>query len=186
MTDTLALFPEMGPALTESEPMGLRYTEAVVSPEVQGDLIDRARTLGFAPFDFRGFKGNRRTVSFGSRYDFTHSRVEPADPMPDWLKPLRAAAAVFADILETELVQALVTEYAPARASAGTGIAPSTARSLACRSSPTACSVSGAPISAGGDARPKPCAPAPPICSTVPPVTPGSTASRPAISSATR
>lgn len=113
MTDTLALFPEMGPAPPEPGPIGLRYAEAVLSPEAQRDLIDRARTLDFASFDFRGFKGNRRTVSFGSRYDFTHSRVEPADPMPDWLKPLRAAAAVFADIPEAELVQALVTEYAP-------------------------------------------------------------------------
>lgn len=113
MTDTLALFPELGPAPTEPQPIGLRYAEAVVSPQAQGDLIDRARTLDFAPFDFRGFKGNRRTVSFGSRYDFTHNRVAHADPMPDWLKPLLAAAAAFADISEAELVQALVTEYAP-------------------------------------------------------------------------
>lgn len=113
MTDTLALFPELGPTRTESGPIGLRYAEAVVSPEAQGDLIDRVRTLDFAPFDFRGFKGNRRTVSFGSRYDFTHNRVQRADPMPDWLKPLLAAAAAFSDIPEAELVQALVTEYAP-------------------------------------------------------------------------
>lgn len=33
--------------------------------------------------------------------------------MPAWLTPLRAAAARFADMSETELVQALVTEYAP-------------------------------------------------------------------------
>ncbi|RZJ02100.1 MAG: alpha-ketoglutarate-dependent dioxygenase AlkB [Brevundimonas sp.] len=113
MTDTLALFPDLGPGQTEAEPVGLRYADAVVSPNAQEDLIDRARTLDLAPFDFRGFKGNRRTVSFGSRYDFTQNRVEDADPIPDWLKPLRTAAAAFAAMPETELVQALVTEYAP-------------------------------------------------------------------------
>ncbi len=113
MTDTLALFPELANTPTGSGPTGLRYAEAIVSPEAQGDLIDRAPTLAFASFDFRGFKGNRRTISFGSRYDFTHNRVRRADPMPDWLKPLLASAAAFADIPEAELVQALVTEYAP-------------------------------------------------------------------------
>lgn len=113
MTDTLALFPELDPATTEREPFGLRYAEAVVPLETQRDVVERARALDFAPFDFRGFKGNRRTVSFGSRYDFAHNRVERADPMPDWLEPLLATAAAFADIPETDLVQALVTEYAP-------------------------------------------------------------------------
>lgn len=112
MTGLLTLFPELGPTPTEPRPPGLRYGEAVVSPAAQLALVDRAQTLEFAPFDFRGFKGNRRTVSFGSRYDFTHNRIGSADPMPDWLTPLRAVAAAFAEIPEIDLVQALVTEYA--------------------------------------------------------------------------
>jgi alkylated DNA repair protein (DNA oxidative demethylase) len=113
VTDTLALFPELSAASTDSEPRGLLYAEAVVPLKAQADLIRRVRTLDFAPFDFRGFKGNRRIVSFGSHYDFTHSRIESAAPIPDWLKPLRALAADFASITEVDLVQALVTEYAP-------------------------------------------------------------------------
>lgn len=88
-------------------------TPKLLPPKAQADLIRRVRTLGFAPFDFRGFKGNRRIVSFGSQYDFTHSRIESAAPMPDWLKPLRALAADSASITKVDLVQALVTEYAP-------------------------------------------------------------------------
>lgn len=113
MTDTLALFPDLGSLPTACEPDGFRYVEDVVSPELQTDLVDRAGALDFAPFDFRGFKGNRRTVSFGSRYDFTHNRVERADPLPDWLTPLLDAAAAFAGIPRSDFVQALVTEYAP-------------------------------------------------------------------------
>lgn len=113
MTDTLALFPDLGHRPTGSGPDGLRYAEAVVSSQAQAEMIDHARTLRFAPFDFRGFKGNRRTISFGSRYDFTHNRVQRADPMPHWLAPLRAAAAAFSAVPEADLVQVLVTEYAP-------------------------------------------------------------------------
>ncbi|PZU71987.1 MAG: alpha-ketoglutarate-dependent dioxygenase AlkB [Brevundimonas sp.] len=101
------------PSRAPVAPVGLRYEDDVVPPEVQAALVEWAPTLAFTPFDFRGFKGNRRTVSFGSRYDFTHNRVGPADAIPDALMPLRAAAAAFADLPETALVQALVTEYAP-------------------------------------------------------------------------
>ena len=92
VTGSLPLFPELAPVPIAPAPVGLRHAEAVVSPSAQGDLVDRARTLDFAPFDFRGFKGNRRTVSFGSRYDFAHGRIGAAAPLPDWLKPLRASA----------------------------------------------------------------------------------------------
>ncbi|RZJ00700.1 MAG: alpha-ketoglutarate-dependent dioxygenase AlkB [Brevundimonas sp.] len=113
MPASLSLFPELTEAAQDVAPVGLRYADDVVPAQMQAELIDRAATLDFAPFDFRGFKGNRRTVSFGSRYDFTHGRVGSADPMPDWLQPLRARAAAFAEIPDGDLVQALVTEYAP-------------------------------------------------------------------------
>lgn len=111
MKDTLALFPEL--SLAATDPICLRYAEGVVPSKAQAALIREVRTLDFAPFDFRGFKGKRRTVSFGSHYDFTHCRIESAAPVPDWLKPLRMMAADFASIAEGDLVQALVTEYAP-------------------------------------------------------------------------
>ncbi|RYF89051.1 MAG: alpha-ketoglutarate-dependent dioxygenase AlkB [Caulobacteraceae bacterium] len=113
MTDTLSLFPDLDPLPGPVEPAGLTYAQGVVSPDAQSDLMTRAATLAFAPFDFRGFSGNRRTVSFGSRYDFTHNRIDAAADFPDWLTALRAAAAGFAGLPEADLVQALVTEYAP-------------------------------------------------------------------------
>ena len=112
MTASLSLFPELIETSADAAPVGLRYADGVVPARIQTELVHHARTLDFAPFDFRGFKGNRRTVAFGSRYDFTHNRVGRADPMPDWLRPFRAEAAAFAEIPEAELVQALVTEYA--------------------------------------------------------------------------
>lgn len=115
---SLPLFPDLdpkaaGPERAGGAPPGLRYTENVVSPADAAALMDRFGALAFAPFDFRGFKGNRRTVAFGSRYDFTRHQIGPALPLPDWLLPLRAAASVFAGIAEADLAQALITEYAP-------------------------------------------------------------------------
>ncbi len=114
----LPLFPDLAPTVNEppttaSAPAGLGYADNVTSPDEQQHLIERFQSLDFAPFDFRGFKGNRRTAAFGSRYDFTHQRIGSAEPLPDWLTPFRAAASAFADIAEADLVQALITEYAP-------------------------------------------------------------------------
>lgn len=77
------------------------------------ELIREFERLPFAPFDFRGFKGNRQTVAYGSRYDFTHSRVKDAGSLPPWLGPLKTRAAAFAHIEDDALVQALITEYQP-------------------------------------------------------------------------
>jgi alkylated DNA repair dioxygenase AlkB len=107
MTSTLPLFPEA------AAPAGFRYEPALVGPAEEAALIRRFENLPFAPFDFRGFKGNRQTVAYGSRYDFTRSQVKDADPIPDWLRPLKAQAAVFACVDDDALVQALVTEYQP-------------------------------------------------------------------------
>jgi len=113
----LPLFPDLAPPAAEplatTTPPGLRHADNVTSANEQQRLIERFQSLDFAPFDFRGFKGNRRTVAFGSRYDFTHQRVGSAEPLPDWLMPLRAAAGAFAGVAEANLVQALITEYAP-------------------------------------------------------------------------
>ena len=46
-------------------------------------------SLELAPFRFHGWVGNRKTESFGWRYDFDDSRFTPAEPIPHWLGPLR-------------------------------------------------------------------------------------------------
>ena len=94
-------------------PEGLRYAEDVISADEARRLVAAFADLPFQAFDFHGFKGNRRIVSYGGRYDFSASRLEAAEPIPDFLLPARAAAAAFAG-LEPEAIQhAMVTEYAP-------------------------------------------------------------------------
>lgn len=108
MTSTLSLFEDPQPIVP-----GLRYAADLVSLEEGMDLVERFETLPFEPFDFRGFKGNRETVAFGSRYDFTRGRVKDAPSIPDWLGPLKARAAIWAGLPDESLGQALVTRYRP-------------------------------------------------------------------------
>ena len=67
--------------------------------------------LPFKEFEFHGFLGKRRVVSFGHRYDFNSGALKHAEPMPDFLLPLRERAAAFAGLAPDRLQHALVTEY---------------------------------------------------------------------------
>ncbi|HEX8216970.1 MAG TPA: alpha-ketoglutarate-dependent dioxygenase AlkB [Allosphingosinicella sp.] len=92
-------------------PEGLAYQTDIVSLKEEQDLLRRFEALPFAPFEFQGFLGKRRTVSFGVQYRFDGSGLTQAEPIPDWLLPLRAHAAAFAGIEPDELVHALIIEY---------------------------------------------------------------------------
>jgi alkylated DNA repair dioxygenase AlkB len=100
---------ELPPALPE----GLRYAEAVLPEADAAALVEAIGALPFKPFDFHGFQGNRRVVSFGWRYDFSEARLHGAEAIPAFLEPARRAAAGFAGLEPEALQHALVTEYAP-------------------------------------------------------------------------
>jgi alkylated DNA repair dioxygenase AlkB len=72
--------------------------------------------LPFREFEFQGFTGKRRIVSFGWRYDFNGGGLTRAEEMPEFLSGLRARAESFADIAPGEFQQVLITEYSPGAA----------------------------------------------------------------------
>lgn len=94
-------------------PEGFRYAPDMVPAAESAALVTAFADLPFKPFEFHGYLGNRRVVSFGWRYDYGGRRLEKAEPMPAFLMPLRARAAAFADVAEGTIAHALVTEYAP-------------------------------------------------------------------------
>jgi alkylated DNA repair dioxygenase AlkB len=96
-----------------SLPEGFKYRPGLVPPSDEAELIERFQALDFKPFEFHGYFGNRRVVSFGWHSDFAASRVQRAHDVPDFLLPLRDRAAGFAGIGSAALEHALVTEYAP-------------------------------------------------------------------------
>ena len=92
-------------------PEGLKYALDFVSTEVEAALIAHLEKLPFKPFEFQGFVGKRETVSFGWSYRFDGSGLAEAEPIPDWLLPLRAKAAAFAGLEPDRLEHALLIRY---------------------------------------------------------------------------
>lgn len=93
-------------------PEGLAYHDDVLSPAEERTCAERFATLPFAPFEFHGFVGERRIVSYGWRYDYGAERIRAVTPIPDFLLGLRERAAAVAHLAPEMLEQALVTEYA--------------------------------------------------------------------------
>jgi alkylated DNA repair dioxygenase AlkB len=94
-------------------PEGFAYRDEVISADEERQFAERFALLPFAPFDFHGFQGRRRIVSFGWRYDYGGRRIRPSADLPDYLLPLRERAARLAGLSAQSLQQVLVTEYAP-------------------------------------------------------------------------
>jgi alkylated DNA repair protein (DNA oxidative demethylase) len=103
------LFGDEAPALPE----GLVYRPELVGRDEENALAKLMAELPFAPFQFHGFEGNRRTISYGWHYAFDGSGLHEAAPIPDWLRPLRERAAAFAGLPAEALEHVLLVEYAP-------------------------------------------------------------------------
>ena len=94
-------------------PAGFRYRPELISAAEETELVEHIRELPFREFEFHGYTGKRRVVSFGWRYDFEARRVKEATEIPEFLRALRVPAAQFAGLQPEALQQALVTEYSP-------------------------------------------------------------------------
>ena len=71
-------------SLLFDEPLiaGLDYREDFISAAEHDALLERLAAVDLAPFRFHGWTGNRRTQSFGWRYDFEDASFTPAEPIP--------------------------------------------------------------------------------------------------------
>ena len=92
---------------------GLSYCEDVIGSAEEQSLIDRLAAADLSPFRFHGWLGNRKTQSFGWRYDFDDASFSPAKPIPEWLTPVRETAARFAGVASDDLVHVLLARYDP-------------------------------------------------------------------------
>jgi alkylated DNA repair dioxygenase AlkB len=94
-------------------PEGLAYRPDFLLLEEEQALAETFGALPFKEFEFQGFLGKRRTVSFGWHYAFDGSGLHEAASMPDFLLPVRQKAAEFARTQAEALQHALIIEYAP-------------------------------------------------------------------------
>ena len=117
MIRQIDLFGGAGEAPAPGLPEGFRYAPDVIGAAEEAELLARMPELPFREFEFHGYTGRRRVVSFGWRYDFAAERLREATDIPDFLLAARASAAAFAGIAPEALRHVLVTEYG-----AGAGI----------------------------------------------------------------
>jgi alkylated DNA repair dioxygenase AlkB len=96
-----------------STPPGFRYQADLLSPDEERDLVQRFADLPFRAFEFHGYLGKRRVLSFGWKYDFNTSALRESEPIPAFLAPVRERATTFAGLPPSALQQVLLTEYAP-------------------------------------------------------------------------
>ena len=106
MMDQLSMFGG-GPALPE----GFRYQADLIRPDEESALLTDIRQLPFREFEFHGFTGKRRVVSFGWRYDFSERTLQKANDIPAFLLAVRQKASSFAGLRPDDLQHVLVTEY---------------------------------------------------------------------------
>jgi alkylated DNA repair dioxygenase AlkB len=106
-TDLFAASATPDPVL----PPGFRYQQALITTPEQDALVAQLRELPFREFQFHGYTGKRRVVSFGWKYDFSDRALLKVDDIPEFLLALRKPAAHFAGMRPESLQHALVTEY---------------------------------------------------------------------------
>jgi alkylated DNA repair dioxygenase AlkB len=99
-----------------SLPEGFEYRAELVSPDEEAELLKHFRELDFREYEFHGYLGKRRVVSFGLHYEPGESTLRDTKDIPGFLLTLRQKAADFARLVPSELQQALVTEYTPGAA----------------------------------------------------------------------
>jgi len=93
---------------------GFRYQQDLIAPAVEEALVKRVRELPFQEFEFHGYKGKRRVVSFGWKYEFSGGgQLRKADEIPEFLLDLRSLATSFAAVEPDAFQHVLVTEYGP-------------------------------------------------------------------------
>ena len=92
-------------------PDGFKYQPSLLSPAEEEALLARVRELPFKNFEFQGYVGKRRVVSYGWKYDFNDRSLRNAEEIPPFLEPVRERAAEFAGMSPSQLQHVLVTEY---------------------------------------------------------------------------
>jgi len=95
---------------------GFDYRPELLTPATEHDLLALLPTLPFTAFEFHGFEGKRRVVSFGWKYDFSAQRLRPVEPIPSAFHEVRHDAGRRLGVVPEQLEQLLITEYGPGAA----------------------------------------------------------------------
>lgn len=104
---------KQGELFPPSWPAGLVYREEFIGAAEEQQLLSEIQKLPLRESQYRQYTARRRTVNYGSSYDFTHLQAKPAPPIPEFLSAVRSRAAAWARVRPEDFVQALIAEYRP-------------------------------------------------------------------------
>lgn len=94
-------------------PAGLAYCDNFLSPVEERALLSILQTLPLEEAQYKQFTARRRTLSYGSTYDFSTNRSRPAPEIPSFLHALRSRVAQWCELPPESFAHALIAEYRP-------------------------------------------------------------------------
>jgi alkylated DNA repair dioxygenase AlkB len=89
-------------------PDGFCYREDFITAAEEAELAGHIASVEFSNFEMRGVVARRRVAFFGASYDAGEA---PAQPIPDFLRPLIDRAAAWAGVKPDAFAMALINEY---------------------------------------------------------------------------
>jgi alkylated DNA repair dioxygenase AlkB len=112
-TDLFGGIPELPPRHDAPNLEGFVYEPEVITREEEAALLEIIQDLPFANAQYKEYTARRRTVSYGGKFDYTRNVLNPTDPIPQFLMPLREKIARWVGIPAEDFVHGLVSEYRP-------------------------------------------------------------------------
>lgn len=94
-------------------PEGLRYLPGFLAEEEERELLAHLGAVRYGEVRMHGVVARRRTAHYGWDYGYTSWEITPAEPVPDWLLPLRERAAGLIGAPAEALEEVLLSEYPP-------------------------------------------------------------------------
>src|SRR3954463_16148242 len=93
-------------------PEGLVFEPELLTPAEERELLGHVESIEFDPIVMHGVTAKRTAKHYGLDYDYERrAHVEDAEPVPEWLVPLRERAAALAGVDPADLVEILVQRY---------------------------------------------------------------------------
>ncbi len=94
-------------------PEGLVYEPDFLAEAEERELLAFMDEVDFREVVMRGQAARRTVRHYGFDYGYESWQLEPADPLPEALVPLRDRCAALAELEAWELAQTLVSRYPP-------------------------------------------------------------------------
>jgi alkylated DNA repair dioxygenase AlkB len=102
----------MQPTTTEERPEGLVYVPDLLTAGEERAALEAIERIEFDEIRMYGVVAKRTAKHYGLDYDYERRGiVDDAEPVPDWILPIRAAAAGMAGLQPESLVEVLVQRY---------------------------------------------------------------------------